>query len=311
MGSKVIRRTAARLARRVTRKATAQPQRSSSATAPSAGVSTGARLRAPSLASSSVPQGSASRTRSAVAGNPAVSYRTVSVEIQEKEEGHADQVQGRLDICLEQIEMHRTELVGTVPGDLYSEAGVTMTHARNLCGVTPPVGASVGDLIPSGDVERICVTRGVDIEERSGGAKGVDIEPLRYHCGAELVARRGKALEPLGLQAVLDNASGVTGISERLLERLRKHFGGVDVSPLKSGPCQVSVADGRVFTARYQTTDDLQVTLQAPHGRISFRVAFVILPGSDDVMIIGSKTLRESLDIDIVQAFHQRVSQVG
>ena len=71
------------------------------------------------------------------------------------------------------------------------------------------------------------------------------------------------------------------------------------------------MADGRALTARYQTTDGLQVTLQAPHGRISFRVAFVILPGSDDVMKIGLKTLRERLDIDIVQAFHQRVSQVG
>ena len=38
---------------------------------------------------------------------------------------------------------------------------------------------------------------------------------------------------------------------------------------------------------------------------------FVFLPGLDDVMIVGSKTLRESLDIDIVQTFHQRVSQVG
>ncbi|CAM9753391.1 unnamed protein product, partial [Ascophyllum nodosum] len=54
-----------------------------------------------------------------------------------------------------------------------------------------------------------------------------------------------------------------------------------------------------------ETTDGLQVTLQAPHGRISFRVASVILPGSDDVMLIDSKTLRESVDIDIVQAFHQ------
>ena len=71
------------------------------------------------------------------------------------------------------------------------------------------------------------------------------------------------------------------------------------------------MADGRALAARYQTTDDLQVTLQAHHGRISFRVAFVILPGSHDVMIIGSKTLRESLDIDIVHTFHQRVSQVG
>ena len=71
------------------------------------------------------------------------------------------------------------------------------------------------------------------------------------------------------------------------------------------------MADGRALKARYQTTDDLQVTLQAPHGRISFRVAFVILPGSDDVIIIGSKTLRESLDIDMMQAFHQRVLEVG
>ena len=74
------------------KKATAQPQRSSSAITPSVGVLTGARLRAPSSASSSVTQGPASRMRSAVAGKPAVSYRTVSVETQEKEEGHADQV---------------------------------------------------------------------------------------------------------------------------------------------------------------------------------------------------------------------------
>ena len=160
-------------------------------------------------------------------------------ETQEKEEGHADQVQGRVEICLEQIETLCTELVGTAPDDSHAETGVTMTHAPKLCGVTPPVGASVGGLIPSEDVERICVTRGVEIEERSGGAKGMDIEPLTYHCGAELVARGGKTLEPLGWQAFLDSASGVTGNLERLLERLRRHIGGIDVSLLKSGPCQV------------------------------------------------------------------------
>ena len=164
-------------------------------------------------------------------------------------------------MCMEQIEMLRTELVGTASNDLQAEAGMTMTHARKLCGVTPPVGASVGGLIPSGDVEQKGVTRGVDIEDRSGGAKRVGIEPLKYHCGAELVARGGKTMEPLGLQAVLDSASGVTDISERLLERLRKPFGDVDASTLKSRPCQVSVADGRALTARYLTMDDLQVTL--------------------------------------------------
>ena len=50
------------------KKATAQPQRSSRAIAPSAGVSTGARLHAPSLALSAIPPGTTRRTCSAVAG---------------------------------------------------------------------------------------------------------------------------------------------------------------------------------------------------------------------------------------------------
>ena len=65
------------------KKATAQPQRLSSAIVPFTGVSARARLRAPSPASSSVPQDPASRTRTAVAGKLTVSYRTVSVETQE------------------------------------------------------------------------------------------------------------------------------------------------------------------------------------------------------------------------------------
>ena len=131
------------------KKAAAKPRWSSSTIASSAGVSTGDRLRATSSASSSVPQRPASRARSAIARKPAVPYRTVSVEAQEKEEEHANQVQGRFDICLEQIEMLRTELVGTAPDAPHAGAGVTMTHARKLCGITLPVGASVGGLIPS------------------------------------------------------------------------------------------------------------------------------------------------------------------
>ena len=84
-----------------------------------------------------------------------------------------------------------------------------MTHARKKCGVTSPVEVSVGGSIPSGDTERIGLRRGVDIKERSGGAKGVAIEPLKYHCENELVARSDKTMKPLGLQAVLDSASGV------------------------------------------------------------------------------------------------------
>lgn len=61
---------------------------------------------------------------------------------------------------------------------------------------------------------------------RKGKARDVLIEYLKYHCGTGLVAPGGQTLEPLGLQAVLDSVSGVTGILERLLEGLREHFGG-------------------------------------------------------------------------------------
>ena len=91
------------------KQATAQSERSRSAIAPFSEVLTRARLRAPSVASFSVPQGPASRTGSTVAGKPAVSYRIVLVETQEKKAGHADQVQERPDICLKQIEMLCTE----------------------------------------------------------------------------------------------------------------------------------------------------------------------------------------------------------
>ena len=57
-------------------------------------------------------------------------------------------------MCLEQIKILRTELVETAPDDPHAEAGVTMTHAQQLCSVTPLVGVSVvGGLIPSRDVE--------------------------------------------------------------------------------------------------------------------------------------------------------------
>ena len=80
------------------------------------------------------------------------------------------------------------------------------------------------------------------------------IEPLKYHCGAELVVH-GKTMEPLGFEAFLDSASSVTSIAEHLLERLRNYFGAADALPVKSEPCQVSGADGRALKVRYQTTD--------------------------------------------------------
>ena len=248
------------------KKAAGQQQTSSSVTTPSSSASVGTRPRAPASASSSVAQGPASRTRSAVSGKPTVSHRAVLVGSQDKGNGHADSVQDRLGVCLEQIQMLRMELVGTEVHDSPADDGMSKACARRMGCVTTPNGEDSGvgsEALPGGSL---------------GGA-GVDMEPLQYHCGADLVVPGGVTLAPLGLKAVLDSASGVTGMSESLLGQLREHFGGVEVSPLPSGECQVLVADGRAIQARYQT-QEMQVTLQAGHCRLSFMVAFVVLPGS-------------------------------
>lgn len=119
----------------------------------------------------------------------------------------------------------------------------------------------------------VIVARCMDAEEHIGAVKGVRIEHLKYHCGAELVAPGGHIIELLGLQAVLDGASGITSISECLLGLLREHW-GEKVPPPESGPCQMSVTDRCTLEARYQTTDALQVTHR---GCISFWVALLFI----------------------------------
>ena len=125
-----------------------------------------------------------------------------------------------------------------------------------------------------------------------------DFELLRYHCAANIVVSGGQTLEPVVLNAVLDSGSDVTDFSECLLKRLQAYFAEVQVSRLIPGVRIVSVADGREFEAHLKTKE-LKVTLHAAHGQRSFGVAFIVLPRTD-VMIIGSKILRERLHIDIM-----------
>jgi len=56
----------------------------------------------------------------------------------------------------------------------------------------------------------------------------------------------------------------------------------------------VTVADGRAIIILEQT-QPVQVTLQTGQGLLSFRVAFEVLPGTDDVVVICVKTLQEKL----------------
>lgn len=157
-------------------------------------------------------------------------------------------------------------------------------------------------------VSRMGVARVVHIEERNVKLRGVHIKYPKCQCKTRLVTPGGRALEPLETQTVLDSVYGVAGILERLLERLREHFGGVEVSSLKFGPCQVSGDLGRALQASYDTTNELQVMLKVPRKCINFRVAVVVLAASDDIVIGLARIRFVTTWTYIMRAFHQRVS---
>ena len=51
----------------------------------------------------------------------------------------------------------------------------------------------------------------------------------------------------------------------------------------------------------------LHLTIETPWGLVRFTMPFIVLPGGGDVVIIGQKTLREKLGIDVMTQFKASV----
>ena len=50
------------------------------------------------------------------------------------------------------------------------------------------------------------------------------------------------------------------------------------------------------------------MTVQTGDGLVSFRVASVVFPGTDDIVVIGAETLREKLHIDVMRSLEAKSS---
>ena len=61
----------------------------------------------------------------------------------------------------------------------------------------------------------------------------------------------------------------------------------------------VQLANGQKVVVRNQTRT-LQVAIGAPWGPVVISTAFAVIPGTDSVLILGSKTLRKKLGIDVM-----------
>ena len=212
-------------------------------------------------------------------GKPGISCRAVHMAPPEPDSSPDDSRKERIATCLETLAVLGTELVGS-EGSGEDDGDVT-SHVRILVGMVPC--NSVGE------------------------SDGVDIMPLQFYCAANITVPGGEKHAPLELKVVLDSASGITAISAPLLEKIVTNFGCVEMSRPLQEECKVTVADGGVIVVREQT-QPVQVTLQIGHGHVSFRVAFVLLPGTDDVVMIGAKTMREKLYINVMRLLETKDS---
>ena len=72
------------------------------------------------------------------------------------------------------------------------------------------------------------------------------------------------------------------------------------VQPYDGEQHQVMLADGRAVPIERQTCSLTAITM-TPWGPVTIWLALAVLPGEDDLLILGSKTLREKLDIDVMR----------
>lgn len=84
------------------------------------------------------------------------------------------------------------------------------------------------------------------------------------------------------------------------LRRLQQHFEGLEVAHSYEGRPVQLMADGRGVSI-VQQTGLLTATILAPCASVVIRLSFVILPGVDDVLILGATILMEQVNIGGVQ----------
>ena len=125
------------------------------------------------------------------------------------------------------------------------------------------------------------------------------LEALTQHVAGRLAVPGNSAAAEV--KVLVDSGSGNTAVSEELLEALQGQPGMT-----QTALTQAFVGYARVVTSLGQACDDetqscpLHLTIETPWGPVRFTMPFMVLPGGGDLVIIGQKTLKERLGIDVM-----------
>ncbi|CAM9322513.1 unnamed protein product, partial [Discosporangium mesarthrocarpum] len=105
------------------------------------------------------------------------------------------------------------------------------------------------------------------------------------------------------VKVLLDGGSGIIAVSELIATRMG-HFYGQSVTRL-SQASTVRGADGATTTIK-----EITQAVHSGYGPVVLRnKVLAVIPGTDDVLIVGFKTLRDDLNIDVKQSFEDAATK--
>ena len=82
------------------------------------------------------------------------------------------------------------------------------------------------------------------------------------------------------------------------------------VQPYDGEQHQVVLADGRAVPIERQTCS-LTATGMPPWAPVTIRLALAVMPGEDDWLVLGSKTLHEKLSVDVMKQLKDTAAASG
>ena len=127
----------------------------------------------------------------------------------------------------------------------------------------------------------------------------IDVEPLQFHCSSNVAVPGDMVGDSMTVGTLLDSRSGITCLSERLAQQMEQHFRGERLVHPCVKEMSVQLANGQKIVVRNQT-HTLQVAIGTPWDPVVVSTPFEVIPGTDSVLILRSKTLHEKLGIDVM-----------
>ena len=126
----------------------------------------------------------------------------------------------------------------------------------------------------------------------SFGAEGLAVDEREKWCQVSLSVPGAADMTVNDAVAILESGSGITTMSVGITNKLQAAVPHVQVVGGMLHPGNLKVADDRVLAVE-QNTCPMQIALHASWGLVTLDpVTFAVMPGGDDVVILGNPTVQ-------------------